>query len=279
MIYSQLAMLTYSVDSLTSYIAGAATMCNPSIVMAPSCEHRDPSEEKTEHVSSECVVTVQCPEPSDAREDICKQMAPTEDSVGATSSAWEPVTTTHYFSEPKRPPSAYFAYAMHSKYTGIHEGIGHRWSTMPATDRKPFEYLATEMKSMYDEQVAEWKKHGKHSGPVFSDEYVRERLSGYVEQPPLESGCDDEVVPVEEWSEVEIQNWCRETMQLAGKAFEQELSRIEHSAPTMNKKGSAKKQCLQARSQLINQRWQIAKTHIPESLHEALQQILLEDVM
>ena len=40
MIYSQLAMLTYSVDSLTSYIAGAATMCNPRIFMAPSFEHR-----------------------------------------------------------------------------------------------------------------------------------------------------------------------------------------------------------------------------------------------
>ena len=115
MIYSQLAMLTYSVDSLTSYIAGAATMCNPSIFMAPSFEHRDPSEEKTEHVSSECVVTVQCP---DAREDIGKQMAPTQDSVVATPSAWEPVTTTHYFSEPNRPPSAYFAYAMHNVQAG-----------------------------------------------------------------------------------------------------------------------------------------------------------------
>ena len=64
-------------------------------------------------------------------------------------------------------------------------------------------------------------------------------------------------------------------MRMASEAFEKELSRMENSTSTLY----PKKQNLEARSQVISQRWQYAKVHILASLHEALQQILQEDYM
>ena len=64
--------------------------------------------------------------------------------------------------------------------------------------------------------------------------------------------CANEVAPVKRWSEIEIQDWCRATMRMASEAFEQELSRMENSTSTPFKKGGAKKQCLEARSEVIN---------------------------
>ena len=53
----------------------------------------------------------------------------------------------------------------------------------------------------------------------------------------------------------------------------------ENLTQTPLRKGSAKKQCLETRAEVIRQRWQSAKAHIPESLHDALQQILQEEAV
>ena len=89
----------------------------------------------------------------------------------------------------------------------------------------------------------------------------------------------DEDIPITQWTSSEIQSWCRATMKLANAALEQELLRMENSPPTLMKKGSVRKQCLDMRVNVIQQRWQSAKAHIPESLHDAIQEILQEETM
>ncbi len=89
----------------------------------------------------------------------------------------------------------------------------------------------------------------------------------------------EEDTPVKQWNIIEIQDWCRATARVANEVFEGELARIENSPPTLLLKGNVRKQCLDSCLEVINLRWQSAKAHIPESLHEGLQQILQEDIM
>ena len=78
--------------------------------------------------------------------------------------------------EPKRPPSAYFLFAMDCQRLGDTEGENRKWSDMTDYQRKPFESLALEMKIMYDQQAAEWKEKGRFAGQPLSKDYVQERL-------------------------------------------------------------------------------------------------------
>ena len=73
------------------------------------------------------------------------------------------------------------------------------------------------------------------------------------------------VNPVEKWSAEKIEDWVRATARLANQAAKRELD-----------KGRCDKECLDARSVVVRQRWQSAKAHIPKSLHGGLQQILHE---
>lgn len=92
------------------------------------------------------------------------------------------------------------------------------------------------------------------------------------------SVCADDGALAEEWNLTEIHDWSRETLQLATQAVERELSRIEEN-PSRAPKGGAKRQCLEMRAEVIRQRWQSAKAHIPESLLDSLEQMLQEEVM
>ena len=65
------------------------------------------------------------------------------------------------------------------------------------------------------------------------------------------------------WSMEDIQTWVRATVRLANQAASDELD-----------KGSCKQTCLNKRPEVIPHRWLSAETHIPESLHGDLQQIL-----
>lgn len=67
------------------------------------------------------------------------------------------------------------------------------------------------------------------------------------------------------WSMEDIQDVVRATVRLANQAASDELD-----------KGSCKQTCLNKCSEVIWHRWLSAETHIPESLHGDLQQILRE---
>jgi len=67
------------------------------------------------------------------------------------------------------------------------------------------------------------------------------------------------------WSMEDIQDWVRDTVHLANQPASDELD-----------KGSCKQTCLNKRSEVIRHRWLSAETHIPESLHGDLQQMLHE---
>ena len=162
--------------------------------------------------------------------------------------------------EPRRPPSAYFLFADHrqefmSSPRDLRQ-LNAEWADMCSEGRLGWTAEANNLKVRYDEQMSQWRRLGRY----FKSD-------------------SNEVAAVKNWSEVEIQDWCRATMRMASEAFEQELVRMENSTSTHMKTGGAKKQCLEARSEVINQRWQYAKSHIPASLHGAIQQILQEDFM
>ena len=75
-------------------------------------------------------------------------------------------------------------------------------------------------------------------------------------------GADD---PVKKWNTGEIESWIRETCRLANSAAEAEIT-----------KGSCKNTCIEARSAVIQQRWELAEKFVPEKLHAELQVILHE---
>lgn len=123
----------------------------------------------------------------------------------------------------------------------------------------------------------EFQKLGRYRQPAA----IEHREKTDTQMPLSESSvCADDGALAKEWSATEFQDWWRETLQLANQACDLELSGMEGNlSPTLLKKGGAKKQCLKTRAEVIRQRWQSAKAHIPESLLNSLQQILQEEVM
>ena len=278
MLYSQLTMLTYSIDCLTSYITGMQHGCKYTstyyggmCTSAPSAT--EPAEKKVDQTTLAHEEALQYPATCDVSEEIALSNTTAQDvsTIRSCASCWEPITICHcdadircrYCSglgshrgtvvnmdddppEPKRPPSAYFVFAMHCKRAGNRHDINFQWSNLADEGRKPFHDLAFDLKSMYDEQMAEWRQRGRHSGHAFTEDYVLDRLSAYLE-------CLSSCVEQNIWSEEETIQWYKTTCRVV-----QEQSSLEACLTTMAT------------------RWDQAESFLPSSVKDIISEGLAE---
>ena len=119
-----------------------------------------------------------------------------------------------------------------------------QWSNLTSTEKKLFEDLACEMKAIYEEQVAEWREHGRHNGRVLGDDYVHARLSHF---------SFDGLTAADLWSEEVAIEWYRTTGRLVQEQTTEEA-------------------CLTT----IAKQWDMAKQHLQGELKEILSEGLAE---
>ena len=82
------------------------------------------------------------------------------------------------------------------------------------------------------------------------------------------SPAGEEEVLIEGWGAAEIEHWIRTTLRLANRAAADALQEAK-----------TKEKCFDAmdeRATIIQNRWEVAKRHIPDYLHKELEQMLHE---
>ena len=80
---------------------------------------------------------------------------------------------------------------------------------------------------------------------------------------PARDPIDVDGALVELWNAAQIENWIRVTLRLANKAAENALQQAFTKAKCFD--------ALDVRSEIIQERWQAAKRHIPSNLHKDLE--------